>query len=293
MENKYQLIKEKFGLLIHYLVKYGFTPEFIEHKVIHDPFFNCFENNNDELFQKSSVEDIICNVFGMEVHINHSLPAASELCWAGQMYISLLLNYSVPIQRAVLVLPIKKMISLFNPYHEMNENKLCERYMEEEKNTSVFRLIVDRDITIRKLSILTGINQNTLLSYVDNDKLFSMSASNVYKLSNYFNIPFSIFCKESNYCVDVSPLLVDDSFKKEFLGVLKDYLLIKDADEILLSNKRQPTAKYQFIQSENTLMKRSGTAIRKKELSEDEIKLIYKETVVRFKKTLPTGMLLF
>ena len=168
-------LKKKFGLMLCYLFDAGFSLEYISHKIVHDSFFLFFENNDALSFLQLPIETIVEKVFLKRVYIDYSKPVQSELFWAGTMYVSLLLNKRVPLQRSVLILPLAKMVSLFDPYHEMNDAQLLQRYDEEEQRQSVLKLLNDQGLSMRQLSMILGINLNTLLSYTDNRKLFAMS----------------------------------------------------------------------------------------------------------------------
>lgn len=209
--------KSKFGLLMHYLVALGFSFELIEQHVIHGPYFQFFEHNDLDAFLDKPIEDIVEQIFHKQVYIDYSKPIASEIYWAGEMYVSLLLNLRIPLQRSFLVLGLGKMISLFHPYHEMNDMKLHEHYLQEEKSCSVLQLLMDRKHSMQQLSFLIGINRNTLLSYLDNQKLFAMSLENARKLADYFDVPFSVFQRISSFHPNVELLMQDPLFQDIYL----------------------------------------------------------------------------
>lgn len=236
MVDKNSEIRKKFGLLINYLVEAGFTFEYIEHKIIRDPFFLVFENNDIDNFLSTPIEKIVFEVFKKEIYIDYSKPLNSELIWAGQMYITLLLNYRIPIQRSFIVYPLKKMISLFNPFHEMNDMHLCDKYLSEENSVSIFKELVKDDISLRKLAYLTDISERTLMSYYDNKKMYSMSHSNASSLAGFFGVPEVLFQKESNYCPDITALLTIDIFRMMIGEIVLPYLNIKDKEAIISYN---------------------------------------------------------
>lgn len=225
MENSHFFddIRKKFGLLIYYLIESGISYEMIQNKIIKDPFFLCFENNHVDNFIDSSIDEIIRNVFGKKVYLDYSKSVTAEIVWAGQMYVTILANYGVPIQRSFLVYPLEKMISLFNPYHEMSDYYLCKRYLEDENKTSVLKLLIDNQMSVRQLSLVTGISKNTLQSYLSNERLFSSSIDAALKLANYFNVPVVVFSKESNYCPDISLFFKDAEFKNIYLSLVCEY----------------------------------------------------------------------
>ena len=300
MENN---VKSKFGLLINYLLVNGVSCEYIDYKIIHDPYFLFFENNKVDNFMSTPIEDIVFSVFGKRIYINYSKPVISEFIWAGEMYITILLSYGVPIQRSFLVCPLLKMINLFNPYHEMHNSQLCSRYLEDEDNKSIFRLLMkDVGITMKKMSMLSEINQKTLLNYVNNEKLYSMSINNARKICECFNVPISTIAKESTYVPNIEELVAKNKpFRQNMMNVIIEYLDIdsnrvvdNDAD----SNKdfiKQALKDNKIVINPLTftIVKKVSNRQKYVVLSEKEKLLLRKKAIKTFKPNLQNGMLMF
>lgn len=300
MENN---VKSKFGLLINYLLVNGVSCEYIDYKIIHDPYFLFFENNKVDNFMSTPIEDIVFSVFGKRIYINYSKPVISEFIWAGEMYITILLNYGVPIQKSFLVCPLLKMINLFNPYHEMHNSQLCSRYLEDEDNKSIFRLLMkDVGITMKKMSMLSEINQKTLLNYVNNEKLYSMSINNARKICECFNVPISTIAKESTYVPNIEELVAKNKpFRQNMMNVIIEYLDIdsnrvvdNDAD----SNKdfiKQALKDNKIVINPLTftIVKKVSNRQKYVVLSEKEKLLLRKKAIKTFKPNLQNGMLMF
>lgn len=300
-DNSFQDIKYKFGFLLHQLVVSGFAFEYIEHKIIHNDYFLFFEKNNVGQFMGDSIEDIVLRIFNKQIHIDYSNPIASETIWAGQIYITLLFNYRIPLQRSMLLCPIAKMLSFYNPYHEMNDIKICKRYIEEKNKLSIFRLILRYEPSIRKISLLTGINQRTLESYMDNQKFFSMSFENAYKLSRFLDYPIEIFLKESNYSPNISVLFKDETFKIIFCKILSNYysvdeLMVKLVDES--TNKKdllQLLRKYKIIfdTTHYVGIKKNGSTVKYLILKQSEKNNMNNLAIKMFKDMIDNDVLLF
>ena len=140
MENNVSQLKKRFSLLLNHLLRSGLTQEYIEEKIVRDPYFLFLENNDVDSFLKTPFETIIKKVFSKEVYIDYSLSPISEYIWAGEMYITIALNENIPLQRLFLLLPISVMLSLFNPYHEMNNYQLVKRYIDKYDKKSIIKL---------------------------------------------------------------------------------------------------------------------------------------------------------
>ena len=301
MERKTDYLKNKFGLVIYYLVESGFSYEYIQHKIVHDKYFLFFENNDLDSFLNKPIENIINEKFGKQIYIDYSRPISSEVFWAGQMYITLLLNHQIPLQRSILVYPLEKMISLFNPYHEMNESQLCERYLEDERHRSILKLLIDNSVTIRQLSILTNISQRTLISYMNNERLYSMTLSNASILANFLDVSPIIFSKTSNYSPDITILLEDDNFRDYFLSTIEEYTYTPKNEIVVISGNEDKHKIRDLLKQSRllidinhfTLIKNYNNAVKYISLSKKEIECLSNITISKFKISLPKGTLLF
>lgn len=283
--------KEKFGALLFYLVDEGFTSEHISFVLIHDPFFLCFEKNNINGFLETSMEEIIERCFHKKVLLDYVKPIAAEIFWAGEMYMSILYNLSIPIQRSVLVCPIQKMVSFFDVYHEMHESQLLKRYEEEEKKISVLKELYKHKSNMRKLSFLTGIKERTLISYLDNEKLFAASASNINALSSYFGVPFSIFVSKSS-CLPVSEaLLKDDRFRFHLANALSSFYGISLSKSDLYLYESHDDVSSPIVDLCSLLIRRKGK--KPIVMLEQDFRILFSLALDNLKKELPQDSLIY
>ena len=298
MEINLNDLKKKFGLLLNSLVESGFSFENIEEKIVRNEYFMFMENNQVEKFLKTPLEMIIKEVFKKDVYIDYSKPLLSEIMWIGEMYITICANELVPIQRVVLLMPMHKMLSLFNPYHEMNNYKLVERYKEESKQSILKILATDKEFSMREISELTSINIKTLLSYQDNEKMFKASMANIYALSYVFNVPVCVFVHQSNFIPFPSILLRDDKFADIFISYLAQYLYISKENVCLVKHYSlgdKDLNKYQilFDSEDLSILKVRKTGFAKFYLRPVEMNNLLRKAMIDFKQFLPKGTLLF
>ena len=294
-------IKTKFGLLIYHLAAAGFSYEHIQEKVVRDPYFLCFERNETEAFLATPIETIVQEVFHKQIYIDYTAPFASEIFWAGQMYMSLLLNYGVPLQRSFLVYPLEKMVSLFDPYHEMGDGRLCLRYLEDEAKTSVLKTLMDGKFTARQLSVLTGISYSAAIKYQNNQTLFGMSALTASSFASLLGVPACVFIKESSFVPDISSFMEDAAFRSVFVMALSDYLGAEAKDIALIENAGDRKANAALLESHRILfeyrrfliVKNHNGQAKTTALSPNVIRAIGKAAIARFIETLPEGTILF
>ena len=90
------------------------------------------------------------------------------------------------------------MVDIYSIYHEMDFSALLEYFAKLCEEKTILRILCENHkISLRKLSLLTGISLATLSKYnADDDSLYKASFQNVIKISNYFNVPPTLFIQK-------------------------------------------------------------------------------------------------
>ena len=233
------LVRDKFSSLIARLHEIGFSDDLITSKIMDDPFFDCFENNNYLILLKYSTEEIIANVFDKKnVIIDYNKPLVSEYVWAGNMYFLLLNDHHIPLERLLLIWPLSLMIEKYNPYHEMPSNSLHEDYKRDESRINLFKQLKNRSgLSISKISILTGISENTLKSYLRDDRIFDASFENICSLLKALKIKPSVFKKRSSFVMVSDYLLSDKNFLSRFKEAMARYFNVNKDVQLIETYK--------------------------------------------------------
>ena len=184
--------------------------ESINDKIVNSSFFDFFEDNQIEVFFEQEYSTIIEKMFGINMN-DYGDEDIGPVYWAGLQYINIFLNYHIPIRQIFLLCPLDVMVGHYTIYHEMNEIELCKNFLEVEYKKSILKLLRNNnDLSIRQLSILSGISENTIRYYeLDNKHLFNASNEAIKKLSNCLSYPRVFFKKESDF-IPYSPSLIDD-----------------------------------------------------------------------------------
>ncbi len=231
--------KSKFGVLISRLHEIGFTDDIITKRIVEERFFSCFEDNKQDVFLKTPLEEIIQNVFDKEnVVFDYGAPYVSEYYWAGEAYFTLLMDGKIPLERLFLICPLSKMVQMFSPYHEMPFSSLKDAYVRDEKEKSIFKSLKQlRHLTNKELSVLTGIKVPTLNSYKNNDILYRASFQNLTLLSKAFHISPNVFKKETSFFLISDDLLHDETFLIKFKKKLVSFFGIEESTPLI--NKYQ------------------------------------------------------
>ena len=290
-------VKEKFAVLLSKLHQVNILSEYINDVVVHSKFFDCFENNDFEELMTLSYESIAEKVFNEEVVFDYSLEYVNEYYWAGLVYMNLLFNYSVPLKRAMIIFPLKKMVDLYYPYHEASFEKACEHYLNYEKETPILEILrKEKNIQLSKLSVITGINEKSLRVFdSSNAALFATSLNSLVKLAIFFEIDVSVFNTKSSCVCYSETFLHNEEFREIFKNTLLVYFGIKSKDAVLyqyndLDNKeiRKALKNHDLLImlfEPYGVIKLSNNLIVQKYVNQTEFLFLYARTIEEFKKT--------
>lgn len=197
-------------------------------------FLDCFENNNIRFYLSSSYEAIIYLLFKKEMVFEEELN--SVLYWCGIQYMNIFLNRRVPLKQVLIIIPLEKMMTLFDTYHEMHESRLLEFFDCEYKKNSILKFLRNkRGMSTRQVSFLTGINETTIKYYEqNNNNLFNASYDNVRKIAECLQISDTLFNKKTNFCIYSSFLFENKELYNHVCTYIKEYY--KEKSEIIVDS---------------------------------------------------------
>ncbi len=222
---EYREVKERFAFLIYKLHEAELLDDYINDTIIKSPFFDCFENNELEAFMSESLESISKKVFRIEHIFKYDVDEIHPYYWAGEMIMTLMANYHIPLKRILLIMPLKEIVGSFYLYHEVSNRKFCNHYLDLERNRPLLKILRnDRSLTLNNISYLANIKLTTV-KFLDNsnDILLSTSFRNLINLSELFDISIDVFKKESSYFPYSSILIKSKSTHKVFIDELLKY----------------------------------------------------------------------
>lgn len=172
----------------------------ISNTIIENDLFDFLEENKVKEFLSCSYEEFVYKLYKTN-SIYTTNAQVSELIWASKMYITISLNLNIPLKTIVLLCPLKQMLELFEVNHEMNDTQTIDYFKNNILTTNILKALRKlRNITVRQLSVMTGINTNTLNAYEkDNSYLYNATYSNIKLIKEALNVSYSFFKKESSF----------------------------------------------------------------------------------------------
>ena len=286
-----ELVKERFATLLSKLHDAEFLTDYINDVIVKSPFFDCFENNNLIDFMTLSFETIAEKYFGKEVVFDYSHNLINEYYWAGLTIMEVMMNLEIPLKRILIVMPLREIVTLYEPYHEMHPMQFLRHYQEIEDQRNILKVLRNEaNLSISKISYLTGIKA-PLLNIMDNSNatLFATSFSNLTKLANLFNISISVLKKKTSFVPysfsllnskTVEPILVNiilnyfNATSNDKHVVIHNYMEDKDIKNLLKEYKVVVD-----LSNPYGILYISSNRINRKYLTEEEFSFLYIKTI--------------
>lgn len=197
--NKYLIddVKQSFArlfvLAVHRSLNlYSFTSYLAD-----SDYVKSLENGDINTVSNTPVKELFADVTKEMIREDDSYGIYNDAYWCGHCYFELFLQTHKPFSYLFLKLPLEKMLSVYEVYHEMDFTALLELFRKKEQEATILgALCKDKKCSLSKLKEATGISVNTLRKYRYNDELlYKASFQNVYKLAKYFEVPISLFVK--------------------------------------------------------------------------------------------------
>lgn len=197
--NKYLIddVKQSFArlfvLAVHRSLNlYSFTSYLAD-----SDYVKSLENGDINAVSDTPVKELFGDVTKEMIREDSSYGIYNDAYWCGHCYFELFLQTHKPFSYLFLKLPLEKMLSVYEVYHEMDFTALLELFRKKEQEVTILgALCKDKKCSLTKLKEATGISVNTLRKYRYNDELlYKASFQNVYKLAKYLEVPISLFVK--------------------------------------------------------------------------------------------------
>ena len=190
-----------FSYILFFGFKHDYSFDYVERHLSSASIVKTIEKKNECGFlYDSTLSDSIKEIYGLVQLFDDDIVAQSVYSlWISEAYLKLLFEYRKPLSFLFLYIPLEEMVRIFSPYHEMDWTHLYAEFERRVEQTSLLRAILDKEnISINKLSQLTGISKNTLTTYLVDERLRAASFDNIYRISNVLELDIDIFADHIN-----------------------------------------------------------------------------------------------
>lgn len=217
-------LKIKFGKLLSYLFhNANLELDNINDRLLTSSFLDMLEENRLNEFISMPFEVMTEQLFPKVEQIFDDNSDIGEVYWTGIQYMSIFLNYRIPLRTLFLLCPLKEMVSKYRIYHEMNEIELCKDFIKDNYlNKSILKYFRNlKHLSVRELSILSGVAEPTIKYLEDNNNNFYNATNKTLdSICRVLNID-KIFIKRKSSFIPVTYNLLNN---KEFVVLLSNVI---------------------------------------------------------------------
>ena len=223
-ENNITYFQELLAYIIYYGIDHNYSFSSIQNKLLNSSLVYFLENNKANQFAyRVNEEELIKQIYNINNDIE-SIKLDSTCRWVANSYIDLFYEYHKSFSYLFLLFPLEEMFDIYVLYHEMDIQQLFRLYEKRNKEIKILpALLKKKKISIRELSLLTGISENTLTHYCrDNANLYNANIKNITMLCDVLDVDLSIFKENINNDVDYSTYEFDrrDYKYRSYLALL-------------------------------------------------------------------------
>ena len=195
--NRYFDVEDMFCNLFTLAGHYGIKPDVFTRSIENHVFILCAEKGDYKNAYNESILDIFNSSLSFCLSSNETDGVYNDYYWVGKCYFYIQSETHKSFSYIFMKMPFSYLLSKFNPYHEMDMSQMLDLFYEQENKTTILKeLCLRRKISISFLSKKTNIPESTLTKYRKNDDaLYKASFTNIYMLSQFFDVPETLFLK--------------------------------------------------------------------------------------------------
>lgn len=196
--NRYFDVEDMFCSLFVLAGQHHIKPDVFTRSLESHRFIKAIETGDYRHAYDESLLDIFNDTSSLFLSSNTANNIWNEYYWVGKCYFYINDKTHKAFSYIFLKLPFKKLLDMYNPYHETDLGNILDIFLEKEKEITILEALVKRrKISLTLLSKEVDIAITTLRKYKNNDEyLYKASFINIYKLASYFNVPETLFLKE-------------------------------------------------------------------------------------------------
>lgn len=167
--------------------KYSYS--FIERKIAYSLMVNELERSNITTIAFSSNEMIYNSIFPNYVINDFKASPYNIYGWLGFLYVHLFIDLKITWEMLFILLPIKKAISMYNLYHEMDYRQSLDYVKSLFKYSNLNLIMEAKSISTNELASTTNIPVSTIrsLRYGIRD-INKLAASSLHKIANKLDV---------------------------------------------------------------------------------------------------------
>ena len=178
-----------FGYIFARGIEEEYSLPYIEKVVAYSSFVDELEKSNITTIAFSSSEKIYHDLFPLHDNSGFIYNPYDQFGWMGNVYIHLFLKYEITFELLFIILPLKKALSLYKLYHEMDYSQIYSLFDELMGHSYLDAILKNKNISSMELSRRSGVSFPTInaLRYKQRD-ISKLEAKLLFKLAKSLNV---------------------------------------------------------------------------------------------------------
>lgn len=198
--NDLSKISSLLSSLFFYGFSSGYSSKTIEEKILKSEFIVELEKGDAFYLYRGNLESIVGDIFKVSIPNDEIIKTNPLSLWFGEVYTRLFFAFNKSFSFIFLYLPLLEAEKIYPLYHEMDFFQVIDYFVKLTKQETLMTLLLKKHkLSARELSILTGVNYNTIVSYTrDNDVIYNAKFDSIFKISQILDVNINIFAKSIN-----------------------------------------------------------------------------------------------
>lgn len=209
-----------FAKIFDYGFKHDYHPKAIEQRIVDSFFVDKLENNDDSFLDKYTIDQLLKMTFSLKDDDDIEMGYSTLSLWIAMTYIDLFFEFRKSFSYLFLYFPLEDAVYRFDVYHEMDVTQILKYFVDRTNESTLFsKILKEKKITTKQMSILTDISIDTLNGYSKSDNIFyGANFEYMMLISQILNVKPNLFLKNVYISMPVSGYLTE----KEKAQYLKD-----------------------------------------------------------------------
>lgn len=243
--NDLSKISSLLSSLFFYGFSSGYSSKTIEEKILKSEFINGLEKGDASCLCRGNLESIVGDIFKVSIPNDEIIKTNPLSLWLGEIYTRLFFTFNKSFSFIFLYLPLSEAEKIYPLYHEIDFSQVIDYFAKLTKQETILTLLLKKHkLSARELSVLTGVNYNTIVSYTrDNDVIYNAKFDSIFKISQILDVNINIFAKSINNFTSSGMFDFDKTNQK-----YRSYLGLMFASYF---SSEVATRKYEYNEKEN------------------------------------------
>lgn len=195
MINDREIYIDRFARIFVLAIEQRINLDLINEVLARSSLITNIEKDNYSELVNNTIAGLVKYYFDCVPFEDDSLYKYNNAYWCGFVYMNIYYKYHKPFSYIFLKLPLRKLIDMYDVYHEMDIGAVYEIFEEISKQKTILQLLLEKHkINNKKLAKMSKVKISTIVHMKQNDEhLYAGSFANVHKIALALNEPDNLF----------------------------------------------------------------------------------------------------